>query len=207
MIEFVTACLTCQQHKGEHVPTPGLLQPLPIPFKPWTDISMDFIEGLPKSNHKEDILVVVDRFSKYSHFISLSHPFSAKDVAALFFEQVHKLHGLPATIVSDRDAVFLSQFWTQLFKKLGTQLCHSTAYHPQTDGQTERVNQCLENYLRCMTSDHPKQWSTWLAMAEWWYNTTYHTAIKMSPFEALYGYPPPQLSIPQDRYPAAQDVQ
>ena len=120
VITTVSECLVCQQNKGEHVPTPSLLQPLPVPFKPWVDISMDFVEGLPQSNHKDTILVVIDRFSKYAHFVSLTHPFSAKDIALVFFENIHKLHGMPSTIVSDRYPIFLSQFWTQLFKKLGT---------------------------------------------------------------------------------------
>lgn len=101
---------------------------------------MDFVEGPPKFHHKNAILVVVGRFSKYGHFIGLTHPFTDKDIAHLFFDNIHKLNGMPHAIVSDRDAIFLSQFRTRLFKKFGTQLCHSTAYHPQTDGQTKRLN-------------------------------------------------------------------
>ena len=103
-------CSICQQNKHENVLTPGLLQPLPIPLAPFIDISMDFIEGLPKSEGKEVIFVVVDRFSKYTHFIALIHPFSASSVAKVFMDNVYKLHGFPATIVSDRDPVFLSHF-------------------------------------------------------------------------------------------------
>lgn len=110
---------------------------------------MDFVEGLPLSENKDSILVVADRFPKYTHFIPFKHPYNAKQIATIFFDQVHKLHGLPATIISDRDSIFVGQVWTQLFKLLGTKLCHTTSYHPQSDGQTERVNQCLENYLRC----------------------------------------------------------
>ena len=198
VVEAVRNCLTCQRHKAEHVQYPGLLQPLPIPNQPWTDISMDFVEGLPTSNQKSIVMVVVDRLTKYVHFIALSHPYTAHQVASVFFDQIHKLHGLPSTIVSDRDPIFLSAFWRQLFKMVGTKLAHSSAYHPQSDGQTERVNQCLENFLRCMSSDRPKQWATWLPMAEWWYNTTFHTALQLTPFEALYGYKPPQLGIPQE---------
>ncbi|KAM7497180.1 hypothetical protein LguiA_021594 [Lonicera macranthoides] len=203
----VKECLICQRSKSEHVPYPGLLQPLPIPTRPWNDIAMDFIEGLPNSDHKNSILVVIDRFSKYAHFFPLSHPYTAQEVAALFFANVHKLHGLPATIVSDRDPIFLSQFWSHLFKLLGTKLCHSTSYHPQTDGQTERLNQCLETFLRCMTSDKPKQWAKWIPLAEWWYNTTYHSSLQLTPFEVVYGYPPPHLSIPQFETHKEIDVQ
>jgi hypothetical protein len=100
----------------------GLLQPLPIPIAPFIDISMDFIEGLPKSEGKEVILVVVDRFSKYAHLIALAHPYSALTVTKVFMEHVYKLHGMPATIVSDRGSIFLSQFWKELFKHQGVSL-------------------------------------------------------------------------------------
>lgn len=116
-------------------------------------------------------MVVVDKLSKYAHFLALSHPFIAADVAHLYMEGVFKLHGLPLAIVSDRDKIFTSYFWEQLFQSVGTKLHMSTAYHPQTDGQTERVNQCLETYLRYFTHSCPSKWSTWLYLAEYWYNT------------------------------------
>jgi transposase InsO family protein len=110
----------------------------------WTHISLDFVEGLPRSEGKDVILVVVDRFTKYAHFIPLSHPYTMKQVADLFQENIARLHGQPSVIVSDRDRVFTSGLWQNLFKAMGVKLHLSSAYHPQTDGQTERVNQCLE---------------------------------------------------------------
>ena len=110
---------------------------------------MDFIDFLPVSQGKSTILVVVDRLSKYAHFIPVTHPYTAKSIAQLFLDNIYKLHGLPETIVSDRDKVFMSLFWQSLFKMLQVQLKMSTAYHPETDGQTEVVNKCLEGYLRC----------------------------------------------------------
>jgi hypothetical protein len=156
---------------------------------------MDFIEGLPKSGTMDCILVVVDRFSKYGHFLALAHPFSATKVAKLFLENIYKLHGMPDNIVSDRDRVFTSLFWQQLFSLSGTQLCMSSAYHPQSDGQTERVNQCIETYLRCFVHACPSKWYQWLDVAEFWYNTNFHSALNCSPFEVLYGQPPRHFGL------------
>ncbi|KAK4271035.1 hypothetical protein QN277_019789 [Acacia crassicarpa] len=188
---FVRECVICQRFKLELVASPGLLQPLPIPNHVWTELSMDFISGLPKSYSKTTILVVVDRLSKAAHFMALKHPFTAMDVALLFMDNVVKLHGFPKSIVSDRDPIFCGKFWKELFRLYGVNLHYSSAYHPQTDGQTEVLNRCLECYLRCMTGDFPKQWVKWLSLAELWYNTTYHSATGMTPFEAVYGVPPP----------------
>ena len=191
---FVRTCSICQQFKSDHSAYPGLLQPLPIPKTIWTDISMDFIEGLPKSQGFTVILVVVDRLSKYAHFLPMSYPYTALTVAQTFLDNVFKLHGLPTSIVSDCDKIFTSNFWKELFKLLGTQLKLSTAYHPQTDGQTEVLNRGLQTYLRCMAAEKPREWSRWLPLAEWWYNTNYHSAINTTPYEAVYGQPAPLYS-------------
>ena len=166
VIDFIKKCPVCQLNKGEHCKYPGLLQPLPVPDFAWTHISMDFIEGLPISDNKDIILVVVDRFTKYAHFIALKHPITVKTVAKAFTENIFKLHGLPSVIVTDRDRIFTCTLWQDLFKSLGVKLHFSTSYHPQTDGQTERVNQCLENYLRNMAFLQPQKWHHWLALAE-----------------------------------------
>uniref|UniRef100_A0A2N9J2Z8 Reverse transcriptase n=2 Tax=Fagus sylvatica TaxID=28930 RepID=A0A2N9J2Z8_FAGSY len=191
--EHIKQCDICQRIKNETVKPAGLLQPLPIPYRPWHSISIDFIEGLPNSNKQNVILVIVDRLTKYVHFLSLAHPYTAAKVAFLFMQNVFKLHGLPSSIVSDRDTAFTSTFWQELFTRQGTDLAMSTAYHPQTDGQTEVVNRSLEQYLRAFAADKPSQWANWLPLAEYWFNTNYHTSTKTTPFEALYGYPPPRL--------------
>lgn len=189
--QFVRTCTVCQASKYDPSASPGLLQPLPIPEEVWLDISMDFITGLPKSMSKDVIFVVVDRLSKYAHFIPLAHPFTAVDVAQAYLDHVFKLHGWPRSIVSDRDSVFLSQFWRGLFSLHGTEFLLSSAYHPQTDGQTEVVNRCLETYLRCMCGEHPKKWCQWLPLAEWWYNTHFHSSTQVTPYEVVYNQPPP----------------
>eukprot|EP00253_Pinus_taeda_P007046 PITA_07046 len=133
-----------------------------------------FRRRLPKSGNKSVIMVVVDRLPKYAHFCALPHPFTPTLVAQSFIYEIFKLHSMPTSIVSDRDPVFTSNFWQELFRIQGTQLKLSTSYHPQTDGQTEAVNKCLETYLRCFTSEKQHLWVQWLPLAEWWYNTNYH---------------------------------
>ncbi|GKC28423.1 ty3-gypsy retrotransposon protein [Tanacetum coccineum] len=163
---FVQNCLVCQQQKYQTLSPAGLLQPLPIPVQIWEDISMDFIVGLPLSNRFDTILVVVDRLSKYAHFLCLSHPFTAKSVAALFCKEIVRLHGFPRSIVSDRD--------------------------------TEVLNRCLEAYLRCFAHEQPTKWSSYLAWAEYSYNTGHHTSTGTTPFSIVYGRDPPSL-LPYDR--------
>jgi hypothetical protein len=134
---FVVECDTCQCNKGETVKPPGTLQPLPLPPTIWMDISMDFIVGLPKSGNKSVIMVVVDHLSKYAHLCALQHPFTTSTVAQIFMDNIFKLHGMPHSIVSDRDPTFTNNFWQELFRLQGTQLHLNTTYHPQTDGQTK----------------------------------------------------------------------
>jgi hypothetical protein len=171
----------------------GLLQPLPIPTRIWTDISMDFIEGLPSSNGYSVIMVVVDRLIKYAYFVALKHLFFAATVAKAFITNVVRLHGIPTSIVSDRDKMFLSSFWQALFQLQGTQLCMSSSYHPQSDAQTKVMNRILEQYLCYFTSDQPRKWVEWISWAECNYNTTTHSSTKLTPFKAVYGIPPPTL--------------
>ncbi|GJY31067.1 ty3-gypsy retrotransposon protein [Tanacetum coccineum] len=191
--DYIQQCMVCQQTKYSTQAVGGYLKPLPTPEGVWEDVSMDFITGLPLSKGFTAILVVVDRFSKYAYFGVLPTNFNGHKVAKLFMEIVVKHHGIPKTIVSDRDLIFVSKFWKELFRLSGTQLNHSIAYHPQSDGQTEVVNQGLEQYLRAIVSDRPQQWVRLLPWTEYCYNTSYYSSIKMSPYQALYGRLPLSL--------------
>jgi hypothetical protein len=204
--DYVSQCQVCQQAKPDRSKYAGLLQPLPVPTAAWQMVTMDFFEGLPRSHNKNSIMVVVDKLTKYSHFIPLAHPFTAGMVAKAFFDNIYKLHGLHDSIISDRDKIFTSNLWRELFKMLKVSLSMSSSYHPQSDGQTERMNQCMETFLRCYVHACPSKWLDWLRHAEYWYNTSTHSAIGCSPFEALYGYSPKSLGISPSSHCHSPDV-
>jgi hypothetical protein len=155
----VAECDVCQCNKGETIKFHVTLQLLLIPPFIWQDISMDFIVGLPKSGNKSIIMAVVYHISKYAHFFSLQPPFTTSTMDQIFMDWVFKLHGMPRSIVFDRDTTFTNIFWQELFKLQGTQFHLSIAYHHHNDGQTEVVNKCLETYLRCFASERKNQWA------------------------------------------------
>ena len=187
---YVRGCQVCQQDKAERCKPAGLLQPLSIPNQPWESLSMDFIISLPESQNYTGIFVVVDRLTKYAHFVAYESPANAEYVAKLFFANVFKYHGLPREIISDRDSCFTGKFWSTLFALMGTNLKFSSSYHPQTDGQTERTNQILEDYLRHYVSLGQKDWSQYLDIAKFSYNLHKQDSTGFSPFELNYGFQP-----------------
>jgi len=144
-----------------------------VPSSVFSDIAMDFVEGFLCINGKSVILTVVDRFSKFAHFIALGHPYTATSVAHAFFADIVSLHGIPASIVSDRDPVFTSGFWQELFRLSGVKLNMTTAFHPQSDGQSEATNKIIVMYLQCLAGERPRQWLQWLPWAEFCYNSSF----------------------------------
>ncbi|WVZ77009.1 hypothetical protein U9M48_024914 [Paspalum notatum var. saurae] len=186
--EYVALCDVCQRVKAEHQKPAGLLQPLKIPEWKWEEIGMDFIVGLPRTQSGFDsIWVVVDRLTKVAHFIPVKTTYSGAKLAELYMSRIVCLHGVPKKIVSDRGTQFTSHFWKRLHESMGTKLNFSSAYHPQTDGQTERTNQILEDMLRACAIQYGTSWDKSLPYAEFSYNNSYQASIKMSPFQALYG--------------------
>ena len=185
---WVNTCLTCQRVKAEHQRPSGLLQPLEIPEWKWEQITMDFVVGLPLTKGKYDaIWVIVDRLTKSAHFIPINERYSLEKLANLYIKEIVSRHGIPVSIVSDRDPRFTSRFWKSFQECLGTKLNMSTAYHPQTDGQSERTIQTLEDMLRVCVVDFKGNWDDYLPLIEFSYNNSYHASIGMPPFEALYG--------------------
>ncbi|KAL0551919.1 hypothetical protein IC582_011012 [Cucumis melo] len=186
--EFVSRCLVCRHIKAPRQKPAGLLQPLSIPEWKWENVSMDFITGLPRTLRAFTVIwVVVDRLTKSAHFVPGKSTYTASKWAQLYMSEIVRLHGVPVSIVSDRDARFTSKFWKGLQTAMGTRLDFSTAFHPQTDGQTERLNQVLEDMLRACALEFPGSWDSHLHLMEFAYNNSYQATIGMAPFEALYG--------------------
>nr|GFB26415.1 reverse transcriptase [Tanacetum cinerariifolium] len=181
-------CLICQQVKIEHQWASGLLQQLDIPVWKWDEISMDFVTGLPRTQRRHDtIWVVVDRLTKSAHFLPIRKDYSVSRLAEIFQQEIVRLHSTPSAIVSDRDPRFASRFWKGLQKAWGTRLKFSTIFHPQTDGQSERTIQTLEDMLRSCALEWTGNWDDYICLVKFAYNNSWHASIKCAPFEILYG--------------------
>ncbi|GJT57003.1 reverse transcriptase domain-containing protein [Tanacetum coccineum] len=185
---YVSKCLTCSKVKAEHQRPSGLLQQPEIPEWKWDKITMDFITKLPRSKSGHDtIWVIVDRLTKSAHFLAIREDYSTEKLAKIYIDEIVARHGVPVSIISDRDGRFTSRCWQTVQKALGTRLDMSTAYHPQTDGKSERTFQTLEDMLRACVIDFDGSWDVHLPLAEFSYNNSYHSSIRCAPFEALYG--------------------
>ncbi|GJW73261.1 putative reverse transcriptase domain-containing protein, partial [Tanacetum coccineum] len=185
---YVSKCLTCARVKAEHQRPSGLLVQPAIPEWKWDNITMDFITKLPKSSQGFDtIWVIVDRLTKSAHFLPIRENDPLDKLARLYLNRIVARHGIPVSIICDRDGRFTSNFWRSFQKALGTDVSMSTAYHPETDGQSERTIQTLEDMLRACVIDFGKGWVKHLPLAEFSYNNSYHASIKAAPYEALYG--------------------
>ena len=185
---YVSSCLTCQKAKIEHQRPGGMLKQLEIPEWKWDSVAMDFVTHLPRTVKNHDaIWVIVDRLTKNAHFLAVNLRMSMVKLAQLYISEIVRLHGVPSSIVSDRDPRFTSRFWQTLQGAMGSRLAMSSAYHPQTDGQSERTIQSLEDLLRTCVLDHLGTWDEVLPLVEFTYNNSFHTSIGMAPYEALYG--------------------
>ncbi|GJT38034.1 putative reverse transcriptase domain-containing protein [Tanacetum coccineum] len=185
---YIDKCLTCAKVKAEHMKPSGLLQQPEIPEWKWEKVTMDFVSGLPRTPSGYDsIWVIVDRLTKSAHFLPMKKTDSIEKLAQLYLKEIVCRHGVPVSVISDRDSLFTSRFWVSLQKALGTQLDLSTAYHPEMDGQSERTIQTLEDMLRACVIDFGSSWDRHLPLVEFSYNNSYHASIKAAPFEALYG--------------------
>jgi hypothetical protein len=186
--KYVAQCNTCHRMKAIHLKSAGVLQPLSIPMWKWDDIGLGFIVGLLLTATKKDsIWVIVDRLTKTTHFIAVHTTYSVQQYAELYMDQIFRLHGTLKTIISDRGTQFVAHFWEQLHERLGTKLIRSSSYHLQIDGQTERINQILEDMLRTSILHFDKSWDKCLSLAEFSYNNSYQASLMMASFDALYG--------------------
>jgi transposase InsO family protein len=191
VLEFIKSCDSCQRVKPRFGKPPGLLQPLPIPEAPWTSVSMDFVTGLPKSKAGYDaILVVVDRLTKMARLIPTHTSVTARQTAQLFLDEVFRQHGMPDELVTDRDPRFTGNFFRSLCELMGVKQCMSTAYHPQTDGQTERMNRIMEDMLRHFVNPEGTNWCSYLPSAEFAINNAWQESVRNTPFFLNYGRHP-----------------
>jgi len=179
---YVSHCDLCLRTKIQRCLPSGELQPLPIPDERWDAISVDFISELPESGGYDSIMVAVDSAGKRSHFVETVTTVTAAGAANLYLRNIWKLHGLPRKVVSDRGPQFVAAFMKELYRLLGIEAATSTAYHPQTNGQTERVNQELEQYLRLFVGERQDDWYTLLPLAEFSYNNHVHSSTQQTPF-------------------------
>lgn len=217
---YCKSCDKCQRSKTSRQPPAGRMTPLPVPVKPWSSISWDHIGPLPVSNGYDAILVIVDRMTKLAHFVPAKTTDTSEDLARQLYHEVVRLHGPPTDIVSDRGPTFKAGWFQAFCARLNIDNRYSTAYHPQTDGQTEKTHQTVEHVIRCHVDQDQDDWAHLLDDVEFAYNNSYHSAIRQSPFHATYGFHPndvlsmasrhegvePTADLSADRHVRAHDL-
>ncbi|GJR81079.1 putative reverse transcriptase domain-containing protein [Tanacetum coccineum] len=188
IFEYVSKCLTCLKVKTEHQRPSGLLQQPEIPVWKWEGIAMDFVTKLPRTSSGHDtIWVIMDQLTTSTHFLPMREDYKMEKLARLYLNEIVARHGVPISIILDRDSRFTSRFWQSIQEALGTRLDMSTAYHPQTDGQSKRTIHTLEDMLRAYVLDFRGSWDVHLPLVEFSHNNSYHSSVRYAPFEALYG--------------------
>ena len=206
--DYVETCDVCQHMKVPRHKPYGELASLPIPRRAWDSIAMDFIVGLPPSSRRgrayDAILVIIDRYTKMARYFPTTSTIDAPDLAELFIDTILKDYGSPTSIITDRGSLFTSSYWSSFCYQLRIKRKLSTAFHPQTDGQTERQNQTLEHYLRCYCNYQQNDWAEWLSTAEFAYNNAVHSSTKITPFFALYGQHPRMPLDAEDDVPRGE---
>ena len=192
--QFVLDCPVCQTEKGSHLKPAGQLLPLELPVRKWDHVAIDFVVGMPVQDKMDTICTIVDKATKMCHFVPCSEAISAKGVAHLYWQHVGKLHGIPSVVISDRDPRFTSRFWRELWRLLGTDLRMGSGYHPESSGQVEKMNQLLEQTLRCTVHQlaETRRWVDILPVIEFSVNNTPNRTTGYTPFYLNYGYHPLQ---------------
>jgi len=205
---YVRTCDTCNRKKHSNQKPKGFLKPIPPPERPWETVTNDFIVQLPKSKGFDAIWVAADPLTKEAHFIPIKSDINTEETITLYLNNIWKHHGLPKKMLSDRGTQFTSKLMQGLFKRLGIEGSYSTAYHPQTDGQTERINQELEQYLRIFCNYRQNNWSEFLPMAEFAYNNHIHSSTQQSPFFTARGYHPHSImtQVARSSIPRADEM-
>ena len=188
--DFIRRCLTCQQIKAKHQKPAGLLHPLEVVEWKWDHVTMDFVTHLPRTPRSHEVVwVIVDRLTKSTHFLAVLMTFTLEEFYRLYIREIVRLHGVPVSIVLDRDPNFTTHFFNSFQKAIGTQLTMSTAFHPLTDGQSERTIQVIDYMLLARVLDLKGSWEEHLPLVEFTYNNSYQASIQMTPYEALYRRP------------------
>ena len=206
VLQYAQNCDTCQRDKPSRHQPYGQLHPIDAPIKPWNWVTVDFVVKLPKSGGYDSIAVFTDRLTKYIHLVPCNEAMNASEMASVFLKTIITNHGIPEILTSDRDKLFTSHFWQSLADRMGIDHRLTTAYHPQANGQTERTNQTIEQYLRHYVNYQQDDWTEFLPLAQFAYNNSVHATTGETPFFANYGYHPEMMGEPRNRATVSEEA-